>query len=51
MDVRLDLRITNLLVIYKKDYNGLLVNGNSPDPANLDLNSILHRFEDIFRGR
>lgn len=51
MDVRLDLRITNLLVIYKKEFSALISNGNPPDPAYLDLNSILQRFEEVFRGR
>jgi hypothetical protein len=50
MDVRLDLRITNLLVIYKKEFTSLISSGKIPDPSDLDLESILIQFEDIFRG-
>ena len=53
MDVRLDLRITNLLVIYKKEFS-LLSDGSSnqsPDPADLDSVDILKQFEVIFRGK
>lgn len=53
MDVRLDLRITNLLVIYKKEFNLLpdQYNSYSPNPADLDSSDILKQFEAIFRGK
>lgn len=51
MDVRLDLRITNLLVIYKKEFSSLSDGSGSPDPADLDSVDILKQFEVIFRGK
>lgn len=52
MDVRLDLRITNLLVIFKKEFSSLIdSDGQPPDPAVIDLNKILNQFDEIFHGR
>lgn len=53
MDVRLDLRITNLLVIYKKEFSSLSsqFSGIPPNPSDLDLADILKQFEEVFRGK
>ena len=53
MDVRLDLRITNLLVIYKKDFLSLMDKSKDkvPDPAEICLKTILENFDLTFVGR
>ncbi|XP_064398624.1 inositol 1,4,5-trisphosphate receptor type 2-like isoform X2 [Halichondria panicea] len=52
MDVRLDLRITNLLVLYKKQYLELEQEFSSPPSASeISLDEILDEFEGIFYGR
>ena len=52
MDVRLDLRITNLLVIYKREFMAMMNEraGVPPDPSEIDLSSILSMFDHIFMG-
>ena len=52
MDVRLDLRITNLLVIYKKEFTAMMTErgGAPPDPSDIDLVTILNLFDQIFMG-
>ena len=53
MDVRLDLRITNLLISYKKNFNTLLEQdkGKSPKASDIDSRSILESFDGMFDGR
>ena len=52
MDVRLDLRITNLLVIYKREFTTMMTerSGVPPDPSDIDLTTILNLFDQIFMG-
>jgi inositol 1,4,5-triphosphate receptor type 1 len=51
MDVRLDLRITNLLVIYRKEFISLEEQFmHCPTPADIDVAEILSQFEDVFSG-
>ena len=51
MDVRLDLRITNLLVIYKREFLDLEKEFQSV-PAAHDINTehVLENFEGVFAG-
>lgn len=53
MNVRLDLRITNLLISYKKNFNELLEEdgGRSPLASDIDSKQILETFEGVFNGR
>ena len=52
MDVRLDLRISNLLVCYKRNFEELLEEkkGRPPDSSDIDSRLILDRFESTFGG-
>lgn len=53
MNVRLDLRITNLLISYKKNFTILTEEdgGRSPMASDIDSRDILDTFEGVFNGR
>ncbi len=53
MDVRLDLRITNLLISFKKNFNDLLESdgGRSPRASDIDSKNILDQFSRLFDGQ
>ena len=53
MDVRLDLRITNLLVIYKREWNKLTHDNPDipPNTADIKIKDILTEFNQLFQGK
>ena len=53
IDVRLDLRITNLLISFKKNFNELLDSdsGRSPRASDIESRTILDQFSVMFDGQ